>query len=513
MSHKNQAASVLMSISVAVGALYWTMQGAQTKLAPARMPVEASAEVFTEAPTPAKPIKDTTPMKLPRVATLLNDMMKPDDFAAYKKAIDATANMISDAKAQNLARKHGLQVLNVMWEDTGRYKGSSVGPNISDMTIQVGARDPKTEKFSVHCMPVVRYPNFSDKSADLDPRDFTLLVGNQKNQDLKRISLRDFLENPTAYLNNPSSWKAPKKSLLAPRDSKVLVAAQACFLPVPKQGKATFNPVLFNYQSYEKNPAVLTVLVTREGTSVTVIDNKRDAFESGAVWGQRLFHNAGGQRASLTGERESEFLSRTDDSGKAPAVGQNEKSESGLNMVLLIQIPLKYKERPMRTYAAAPAMAGAVMSRAKEKSDVENAVIGHGDLEGPFTEIDNLAIERDERFPVRVTVQFYKATSNGIVSENDMKEIAAQIKRVYAQSDYVGSLVTEGETGRVTEYEGIKVQPPGWWEDFWKRHKANTGDSREEAIAKLRKLLNIDDYRQIPVCDLYLRDVLKEPQA
>lgn len=432
--------------------------------------------------------------------------MKFLDDASYKKAIEKTAAMTRDGNAQQLAKKHDLQILNVTWEDTGRYKGSAVGPNISDMTIQV-VRNHEGRKPEITCMPVIRFPNFRDKSADLDPRDFTLLVGNHGGEDLKRISLYDFLENPTEYLSEPDSWKADKKSLLAERDSQVLVSAQACFLPIPKQGKATFNPVLFNYQSYEKNPAVLTVLVTREGTSVTVIDNKRDAFESGAVWGQCLFHNQNGQRASLTGERESEFLSQGED---LPAVGNDKGSESGLNMVLLIQIPLKQKERPRQQYALTPMM-GVVRRRSRsiaEESDVENAVIGHGELEGPFTEIDNLAIERDERFPIRVTVQFYKATSNGVVSESDMKEIAAQIKRVYAQSDYVGSLVTEGETGRVTEYEGIKVQPPNWWADFWARHEANTGDTREEAITKLHELLGLD-YQQKPISDLYLRDVLK----
>jgi hypothetical protein len=66
--------------------------------------------------------------------------------------------------------------------------------------------------------------------------------------------------------------------------------------------------------------------------------------------------------------------------------------------------------------------------------------------------------------------------------------IAAQINRVYAQSDYVGSLVTQGETGRATEYDGLKVQPPDWWQQFWKRHEENTGETREQAIAKLRRL-------------------------
>ena len=92
---------------------------------------------------------------------------------------------------------------------------------------------------------------------------------------------------------------------------------------------------------------------------------------------------------------------------------------------------------------AAPA-AGAVR-RKMRKSDVEEAVIGHGKVEGPFTEIGGLDIERDDRYPVRVTVQFYKATSNGVVSEESMAEVAAQIERVYRQADYVGSLVVQGK--------------------------------------------------------------------
>jgi len=435
----------------------------------------------------------------------------------YADAIHKTSRMVSDPKVRALAGKHGLNVLNVTWEDTGRFNNSAVGPNISDMTIQVAHGDPKAGKLEVTCMPVIRKPNFSDKTCDLDPRDFTLLVGNHKKKGskLKRISLYEFLENPTRYLNKPGSWKAKDKSLLRDRDGKVLVSAQACFLPVPKKGKATFNPVLFNYQSYKGDPAVLTVLVTREGTSVTVIDNTRDAFDSGSVWGQRLFHNAAGERASLTGERQSEFLKANPDAGKGVKIdGKHSKgkAETGLNMVLLIQIPLKQKEPMPRVLGFAESDSlffKSAKEQAAPESNVENAVIGHGKIEGPFTEIDDLEIERDSRFPVRVTVQFYKATSNGVVSAEDMRQISEQIERVYAKSDYVGSLVTGGTTGRVTEYDGTKVQPDGWWERFWQRHHKNTGDSSAETIAKLIKLLG-KNYRKQPVCDLYLRDLLAE---
>ena len=438
--------------------------------------------------------------------------MSVAEFARFERAIRETASMVSDAKAQRLARRQGLQVLNLTWEDTGRYKGSSVGPNISDMTIQVGALHPRTEKLSVTAMPVIRFPNFSDKTADLSPRDFTLLVGNQAGRSLRRASLADFLKKPTAFMSRPWTWKASKKSLWAARDEKVLVSAQACFLPVPKRGLATFNPVLFNYQSTKNDPAVLTILATNQGTSMTIIDNTRDAFSTGAVWGQRLFHNQNGQRASLTGQRQSDFNAASKNSKSAKNPTASAAKQSGMNMVLLIQVPLKQKnvmrqnEMAMDSAMSAGA-APAPMMRARRKSDVENAVIGHGEMEGPFTETDNLEIERDPKFPIRVTVQFYKATSNGVVSNADLQQIGAQIRKIYAQSDAVGSLVTGGRTGRVTEYEGVKVQPAGWWQAFWTRRERETGKSRGQIIAELRKLLGAG-YQNRPVSELYLRRAL-----
>lgn len=401
----------------------------------------------------------------------------------YAAVLGDTENMVNDATVQRLARERGLDVLNVTWEDTGRYKGSSVGPNISDMTIQIQER--RRDGVFMHLMPVIRFPNFEDTSGDVPLDRFSLLVGNEDGKGLRRVTLKDFLGDIRSYLTDPRSWKGDKRSLLAARDTHALVSAQAAFLPIPKGGEATFNPVLFNYQSYQGDPAVLTILATREGTSVTIIDNVRDGFDGGGVWGQRLFFNQHGQRASLTGKRESEHVVTVDETGPA-RVGPKSGDEGGLNMVLLIQVPLKQK-RPMRFEAME--MGAAAPMEAEDRArggDVENAVIGHGALEGPFTEIDNLDIERDERFPVRVTVQFYKATSNGVVGAGDLDQIKAQIDRVYKDADYVGSLVTGGETNRPTEWtcEGRgpcdKREPPGWWNTFWERHTNNVGMSQDQ---------------------------------
>lgn len=408
-------------------------------------------------------------------------------YAAYRQVVERTVSMAADPQAQAMAQRLGLNILNITWEDTGRYKNSSVGPNISDMSIQVQQRDPRTGTYDLSLMPVIRHPNFADVSADVPLDQFFVLVGNEKGKDLRRVSLRELLGNLRSYLSEPNSWKGRETSLLADRDTHALVSAQACFLPIPKGGIAEFNPVLFNYQSSAGNPAVLTILATREGSSVTIIDNQRDGFEAGRTWGQRLFFNKNGERASLTGQRISDFEASGNEGSSTAS-----SSAEGLNMVMLIQVPLKYREPAYSQFNSGVQMAAPLAAEAsgtRGPSDVEAAVIGHGAVEGPFTEIDNQPIERDPRFPIRVTVQFYKGTSNGVVSEKDLKEIRAQIDQVYADADYVGSLVVEGETGRPTEYDGSKQQPGGWWGAFWQRHEQNTGQSRSDALGMLDRLL------------------------
>jgi hypothetical protein len=256
-------------------------------------------------------------------------------------------------------------------------------------------------------------------------------------------------------MSKPDAGRIRQGSLLAKRDSHALVSAQSTFLPIPADGEATFWPVIFNYQSTRDNPAVLTLLVTRQGTSMTIIDNARDTLGDGS-WGQRLFFNKNGERAPLTAER----LSRVEANG----VTANGEAASSLgadaNVLMIIQVPLKVRE-PKRKAMAPLSMleglgtmgygagGGGLSSAAESRSiDVELAVLGHGPVLGPYTELDDLTIERDGRFPVRVTVQFYQATATGRPTTADIKLLAGQIKQVYANADYVGSLVVPNRADR-----------------------------------------------------------------
>lgn len=385
---------------------------------------------------------------------------------SFHQTISKVEGMVWDQKVKALARKHGLNVVNVTWEDTGRWKGSSVGPNISDMTI--GVRDHNNR---LHPMPVFRFDNFNDKTADIKADEIYVRTGNESGEDLTATSLPNLLDNVKDYLHNPKGFKNPNDSLLASRDTHFLVSAQACFLPIPKEGKATFTPVLYNYQSYPGNPAVMTIVATREGTSIQVVENDN------GYMSEVLYFNKKGERAPFTATRLSDFKKQ---GGDSITPGHMATKDAGLNVVLVIQVPLKHKAKRMAysyqmsvSESAAPMdTAAPSKSRMMEKSDVETAVIGHGETEGLFAELNNRFIERDTRLPVRVTAQFYKATSNGVVTDADVRELRAQIDKVYEGGDYVGSLVTDGVTRRPTEMG--HAAPNGIWaRPIWQWHKAN----------------------------------------
>jgi hypothetical protein len=250
-------------------------------------------------------------------------------------------------------------------------------------------------------------------------------------------------------------------NLFDTRDTHFLVSSQAVFLPIPKSGKAQFNPLLFTYQSAPGSPAVLTILVTRQGTSMQVIENKsEDATAAG--WGQELYFDNRGQRAAFTAERKADVEQRIASQGGPKTEDDRTALQKGADVLFLVQVPLKHAQlgrlggampqgnkggaaggmaAPAPPSAAAPAKKPAVATDGDEKSDVEQAVLGHGPNLGPFNDGHRIRLERDPKFPIRITVQFYKATSNGVASDVDLDSIARSIGSVYEHADMVGSLV------------------------------------------------------------------------
>ncbi|MBE9009001.1 hypothetical protein IQ250_02135 [Pseudanabaenaceae cyanobacterium LEGE 13415] len=383
---------------------------------------------------------------------------------SFRTAMNRVVNMPYDRALCDRVRQQGFSVVNVMWEDTARTPGSVWGANISDMTLQVQYLDrpDKTE-----LLPVIRYPNFTDKTGDIPLELVNLKVGNEKEAELQTVTLRDYLIHLEQHISYPEKFHTENQSLITEKDTHILVSAQACFLPIPQQGKCSFNPVLFNYQSRKDSPAVLAILISTEGTSATVIDNDHDR----TSWGQTLYFNNNGQKTCLTGERLSDYKEN-----QAQAIAQQhnislEEARSqvtvaqDVNMVMVVQVPLKHKQLDYPAYALS---AGTSIFNcdydyrpcAQGRSDMEDAVIGHGEDQGEHLELGGHKLERDDRYPIRVTVQFYKATSNGIVDDKDLENIRNCIEAAYNSADYIGSLVVGTlEKGQLGLGEARPTQP------------------------------------------------------
>ncbi|MBK8937231.1 MAG: hypothetical protein IPM79_06215 [Polyangiaceae bacterium] len=409
-------------------------------------------------------------------------ILTPEEQVSYAEVVRKVTGMVQDSDTSGRVTRRGMNLINVMWEDTGRFQGSSVGPNISDLTLQVRYTENGQPRAAL--LPVIRFPNFSDRTGDIPAEKFFVRTGNQKkNGKLETVLLTDVLKDVKSFVSDPKSVKG-SGNLLAKRDTHFLVSAQAVFLPVPKKGHAEFTPVLFNYQSFKGSPAVATILVTRQGTSMTVIENDGSESSPIAANGQELYFNKGGERAPFTAERRTDVVQRIEAQGGPKTEDDRSAIAKGADTLFIIQVPLKQKQiargdgpgwgggvalggampppqaAPAAPMATADSAESSKKSAAKEKSDVEQAVLGHGKVEGKFFEGRNLQFERDDRFPIRVTVQFYKATSNGVVEDSDLDAITRAVGNVYEHADFVGSLVMpEDDAKRPTAWQKM----PNWF--------------------------------------------------
>lgn len=353
------------------------------------------------------------------------------------------AGIAHDQKIQSLANSYGVAVQTVSWEDTGRSKGSCVGPNISDMTL-----------FTDRNMPVVRKPNFADVTADRKLEDFTVMVGNESESELKQVSLKEYLENIGKYSGNPNV-----NSMYLERDSDILTSAQACILPL-RDGEVEFCVQLYNYQSYDSSdPAVLVVMSSAQGTSSQVVYGNT-----------KLYFNDNGRAKNLKAQRLSDDRKKRG----VPVDGPLTSEEKNRNALFIYQIPLKQKPRPQMRYACfaenmsdgleykcesmdtcyAPASGSfekkCKLSRSVPERGFEKAVLAKGRDMGEFTGTNNLTLTRDDRFPIRCTVQYYNVTDSSEISEAQIKDISETITNTYTGALASGSLVVS-TTDRKTE--------------------------------------------------------------
>ncbi len=449
-------------------------------------------------------------------------------------------------KAKTIAKRNGLEICSVTWEDTARSKESCLGPNITDMTIECNnSRMPTFRQGS----------NYKDLTFDMPMDKVSLLVGNTKGEPLVPIKLYDLLQDvrpvlgPIDYsednvvrqsefattikcdgcgvfpignvryncLECPESYDlcencehekketmshsvfhSMKKTVAPPpaktlkegepinlyckeRDENVIMCCQSSFLPIEeKQPGSEFAVAAFNYQN-----SVLAITCSAQGSSATLLNHYT-----------KLYHNDNGQKKEFFGQR---LVDNRRERG-VQLTGEMTQEEKVQNVIVVIQIPLE--QQPVQSRGIPKGLSNlgndeytftmnnlaqlddfdddddnleyilelselkstewkstileehsVKFNRSPEKKmkkDVDHVIVKLGESKGKVAPISAQRIVRDKRFPIRVTLQFYKATSNGSFDNDTCKEINSQFEKAKTGSVAFGSLVVDRDAQKRT---------------------------------------------------------------
>lgn len=335
----------------------------------------------------------------------------------------------------HLLESYGYKMQLVSWEDTARNKNSSWGPNISDMTLKLkdGTR-----------MPMIRKPNFADMTYDVDISKFKLPLHNIGIK--KIVSLKEYLKDISKYVDNPNV-----SSMLLDRDEKILTQVQTCVLK-SDQKEVEFNVHLYNYQTVKENPKVLTILVSKNGTSTQVLSTEKD-----------LYFNDNGKSHYFKAERLGDVRLKQGKSGNSVTNYKDMSDEEKLdNCLMVIQVPLKDNPdyKPLARFCSFGSdeegdeecfsikkMRGGARSLSR---GMDMAVLSKGTEKGKYVGTGTTKLMRDENYPIRCTYQYYRVTDEENLTEDLVKNIVEQLDNINNIATESGSLVMN-TTDRITE--------------------------------------------------------------
>lgn len=315
-----------------------------------------------------------------------------------KDVLTRVKELVDNQSSQSLAHNSGLSIQELSREDTVRDKGFC----LVDITLQVQDQSGKD-----HCLPVIRKENFFSSISDALLESFKVQVENETDPGkMTTISLKEYLQNISQYSNH----RQISGSLLAERDEKGIIhGVQTCLLPAEKE-EVEFTVALFNYQFCEKNPALLIIVASSEGTSAQIVDNEK------IRKGQKFDFNQVGKQFSYLAQKKEELSS---------------EQEMERKKLLIVQIPLQVETPAFDpSYADCVQTGGIVfgIDRGIAGLGLDNEQNGAEEAHREILDSHGSNVKRDPQLPIQVTTQFYKVTTEGTITQQDMEIIARQMK-------------------------------------------------------------------------------------
>lgn len=332
----------------------------------------------------------------------------------YGRTARRLASLPESVRTRERASRHGIEVVDVLAEAAAR--GRPDAPEGAGGTVGIEVLLPGDRAPRAVLAPAFRSPSAPPLEVRADR--FFVRVGNQHGEPRRTVALRDYLADVGRYVTSPASLTGAaalgeRLSLSAPRDTHVLVEAQAVVVPVPARARASVRPVVWSRASSPRAPAVLAIVAATSGTSVRVIENRPDE-RSHLGSGQALDFNDGGQRRPLSVEP------------GAPSA------------IAVIEVPLLSGRVDVRRDmgAAARGAGDAAAPGVASGSRGEPAAVG-----GPFQEGSGDRVERDEGRPLRAMVFLLVPVAGGQLSDADWESIAGRVRAAARSPDAVGTLI------------------------------------------------------------------------
>ncbi len=264
---------------------------------------------------------------------------------------------------------------------------------------------------------------------------------------MEAITIGDYFENISKYANN---LKISQHTVSLKSQSNSDEFTSLCSL-VRKGLSFEFCVQLYNYQSDSNSddPAVLVIVASAQGTSAQVVKGNT-----------KLLLNSNGIAKNFKAQRLSDFR---EEQGKSKE-GEMTLEEKNQNVLFIYQIPLKQRNEHRKDELVKKCCSSQQPARAVRKSGggrgLERAIISAGSEQGRFEGTRGLALLRDDRFPIRCTVQYYNVTDVPRISDSQMRELAALINEAYSGALATGSLVTSNSNRETEPALSLKKNDP-----------------------------------------------------
>lgn len=95
-----------------------------------------------------------------------------------------------------------------------------------------------------------------------------------------------------------------------------------------------------------------------------------------------------------------------------------------------------------------------------------------------------MQLVRDEKYPIRVTFQYFKVVDKQVNSQQ-VDEMATKIIETMLKAQHYGTLDTRNKVTSNIHYRTNLPDVPQWWDIYWMKHSSEYNCTKKELMEKL----------------------------